>query len=202
MGEHLYHTEPVVRAVLDQCDAVLREARGTSLLDVMFGRAGDLSEQAWTQPAIFAIECALTALWKSVGITPSVVLGHSLGELAAAQAAGVFSIEEGVRFAAARGELTATLPGGGAMAAIFADVSQVESALERTQRSFHRRGTEHGGIQRRASGGERSRRKSRGDFRALPRAGHSGQPLAHHARLPQRVGRTDAGQTGCHSLRE
>ena len=130
MGEHLYHTEPVVRAVLDQCDAVLREARGTSLLDVMFGHAGDLSEQAWTQPAIFAIECALTALWKSVGIQPSVVLGHSLGELAAAQAAGVFSIEEGVRFAAARGELTATLPGGGAMAAIFADVSQVESALD------------------------------------------------------------------------
>ena len=130
MGEHLYHTEPVVRAVLDQCDAVLREARGTSLLDVMFGRAGDLSDQEWTQPAIFAIECALTALWKSVGITPSVVLGHSLGELAAAQAAGVFSIEEGVRFAAARGELTATLPGGGAMAAIFADVSQVESALD------------------------------------------------------------------------
>ena len=130
MGEHLYHTEPVVRAVLDQCDAVMREARGTSLLDVMFGRAGDLSDQEWTQPAIFAIECALTAIWKSVGITPSVVLGHSLGELAAAQAAGVFSIEEGVRFAAARGELTATLPGGGAMAAIFADVSQVESALD------------------------------------------------------------------------
>ena len=130
MGEHLYHTEPVVRAVLDQCDAVLRKARGASLLDVMFGRAGDLSDQEWTQPAIFAIECALTALWKSVGIQPSVVLGHSLGELAAAQAAGVFSIEEGVRFATARGELTATLPGGGAMAAIFADVSQVESALD------------------------------------------------------------------------
>ena len=130
MGEHLYQTEPVARAVLNQCDAVLREARGASLLDAMFGRAGDLSDQAWTQPAIFAIECALTALWKSVGITPDVVLGHSLGELAAAQAAGVFSIEEGVRFAAARGELTATLPGGGAMAAIFADVAQVASALD------------------------------------------------------------------------
>ena len=129
MGENLYRTEPVAQAVLDRCDAVLREARGASLLDVMFGRAGDLSDQAWTQPAIFAIECALTALWKSVGITPNVVLGHSLGELAAAQAAGVFTLEEGVRFAAARGELTATLPGG-AMAAIFADVPQVESAIE------------------------------------------------------------------------
>ena len=130
MGENLYRTEPVVRAVLDQCDAVLREARGASLLDVMFGRAGDLSDQAWTQPAIFAIECALTALWSSMGIRPNVVLGHSLGELAAAQTAGAFSIEEGVRFAAARGELTAAMSGVGAMAAIFADVPQVESALD------------------------------------------------------------------------
>ncbi len=129
MGESLYRTEPVARAVLDQCDAALRKARGASLLDVMFGRAGDLSDQAWTQPAIFAIECALTALWKSVGVTPSVALGHSLGELAAAQEAGVFSLEEGVRFAAARGELTATLPDG-AMAAVFADAPQVESAIE------------------------------------------------------------------------
>ena len=129
MGEELYHTEPVVRGVLDRCDAVLREDRGVSLLDVMFGRAGDLSDQAWTQPAIFALECALTVLWESVGVRPSAVLGHSLGELAAAQAAGVFGLEEGVRFAAARGELTAKLPQG-AMAAIFADVPQVEAAIE------------------------------------------------------------------------
>ena len=129
MGEELYHTEPVVRGVLDRCDAVLREDRGVSLLDVMFGRAGDLSDQAWTQPAIFALECALTALWESVGVRPSAVLGHSLGELAAAQAAGVYGLEEGVRFAAARGELTAKLPQG-AMAAIFADVPQVEAAID------------------------------------------------------------------------
>ncbi|MCE2449790.1 MAG: type I polyketide synthase [Candidatus Latescibacteria bacterium] len=129
MGEELYHTEPVMRGVLDRCDAVLREDRGVSLLDVMFGRAGDLSDQAWTQPAIFALECALTALWESVGVRPSAVLGHSLGELAAAQAAGVYGLEEGVRFAAARGELTAKLPQG-AMAAIFADVSQVEAAID------------------------------------------------------------------------
>ena len=129
MGEKLYRSEPVVRAVLDRCDAVLRQDRGVSLLDVMFGRAGDLSDQEWTQPAIFALECALTALWESVGVRPSAVLGHSLGELAAAQAAGVFGLEEGVRFAAARGELTAKLPRG-AMAAIFADVPQVEAAID------------------------------------------------------------------------
>ena len=133
MGENLYHSEPVARTVLDRCDAVLRQDREISLLDVIFGRAGaegDLSDQPWTQPAIYAIECALTALWSSLGIRPDVVLGHSLGELAAAQAAGVFGLEEGLRFAAKRGELTATLPAGGAMAAVFAGVTQVESALE------------------------------------------------------------------------
>ena len=132
MGEKLYRGEPVARAVLDRCDAVLRQDRGTSLLDVMFGRAGpaaDLSDQEWTQPAIYALECALTALWASLGIRPGVVLGHSLGEFAAAQAAGVFGLEEGLRFVAARGELTSRLPAG-AMAAVFADAPQVKAAID------------------------------------------------------------------------
>ena len=132
MGEKLYRSEPVVRAVLDRCDAVLRQDRHTSLLEVMFGRAGsrvDLSDQEWTQPAIYALECALTALWESLGIRPGVVLGHSLGEFAAAQAAGVFGLEEGLRFVAARGELTARLPNG-AMAAVFADAPQVKAAID------------------------------------------------------------------------
>ncbi len=133
MGEALYASEPVVRAVLDRCDEVLRETRGASLLDVMFGRAGasgaSLHDMAWTQPAIYALECALTALWASVGIRPDVVMGHSLGELAAAQAAGVFSLEDGLRFASTRGALMATLPEAGAMAAVFAPASQVAEAV-------------------------------------------------------------------------
>ena len=99
MGQALYESEPVVRAVLDRCDAVLREERGASLLDVMFGRTdseGALDDPAWTQPAIYALECALVALWASVGIRPSAVVGQGLGELAAAQAAGVFGLEEGL----------------------------------------------------------------------------------------------------------
>ncbi len=101
MGQALYESEPVVRAVLDRSDAVLREERGASLLDAMFGRAeGALGDPAWTQPATYALECALVALWASVGIRPSAVVGQGLGELAAAQAAGVFSLEEGLRFAA------------------------------------------------------------------------------------------------------
>ncbi|MDE2969954.1 MAG: type I polyketide synthase, partial [Chloroflexota bacterium] len=133
MGEGLYESEPVFRAVLDRCDKLIREERGVSLLDVMFGRpdaGGDLDEPQWTQPAIYALEAGLTALWRSVGVEPSVVVGHSLGEIAAAQAAGVLSLEDGLRFASARGRLLGALPRAGAMAAVFATVAQVEAAID------------------------------------------------------------------------
>ena len=132
MGRDLYESEPVARAVLDRCEAVFREERGVSLLDVMFGAdeaSGDLGDTAWEQPALYALECALTALWRSVGVTPSVVLGHSVGELAAAQAAGVFSLEDGMRLAATRGALLSdTQPG--AMAAVFAPAERVGAEVE------------------------------------------------------------------------
>ena len=130
MGEGLYRQEPVFRNVMDQCDRFIRQERGVSLLDVMFGRPesqGDLDEPRWTQPAIYALECALSALWRSVGIEPAAVLGHSLGEIAAAQAAGVFTLEEGLKFASARGRLMGDLPRPGAMAVVFAPAATVET---------------------------------------------------------------------------
>ena len=131
MGQALYENEPVAKAVLDHCETVFRDERGTSLLDVMFGRAGTegkLGDTAWEQPALFALECALTALWSSVGIRPGVVMGHSVGELAAAHTAGVFNLEDGMRFACARGALlSATEPG--AMAAVFAPAPQVAAEV-------------------------------------------------------------------------
>ena len=101
MGEELYECEPVARAVLDLCDEVLRADRGASLLETMFGSSADLDDPSWTQPAAFALECALTALWASVGIQPNVVLGSGAGEIAAAHAAGMLTLEEGLRLAAA-----------------------------------------------------------------------------------------------------
>ena len=133
MGQSLYASEPVVRAVLDRCDELLREERGASLLDVMFGRpgaAGELDQPAWKQPAIYALECALAALWASLGIRPEVVVGHSLGEIAAAQTAGVFGLEDGLRLAAARGALIGALPEAGAMAVVFAPAERVAAAVE------------------------------------------------------------------------
>ncbi len=133
MGAALYASEPVVRAVLDRCDEVLARERGASLLDVMFGRpgaVGDLDDPQWKQPAIYALECALAAQWASLDIRPDMVLGHSLGEIAAAHAAGVFSLEDGLRLAATRGTLVGALPGEGAMAAVFAPPARVSDALD------------------------------------------------------------------------
>ncbi len=133
MGEALYETEPVFRSVLDRCERWVQEHRGASLLDVMFGRpgaAGNLDDPMWTQPATYALQCGLTALWSSLGVRPNVVMGHSLGEIAASQTAGVLSLEDGLRFAATRGELMASLPVAGAMAAVFAPASHVGAALE------------------------------------------------------------------------
>ena len=123
-GASLYRSEPVARAVLDRCDAVLREERNASLLDVMFGRtgsAGDLDDPAWTLPATYALGCALAAQWASVGVRPNVVVGHGVGGLAAAHAAGVFDLEDGLRLAAARGALRRTRPETGEMATAVED---------------------------------------------------------------------------------
>nr|AAY00027.1 SA1_PKSC [uncultured bacterial symbiont of Discodermia dissoluta] len=137
MGRDLYETEPVVRSVLDRCEQVIQETRGVSLLDVMFdrpGKTGDLNHTAWAQPALYALESALAELWGSVGVRPAAVLGHSVGELAAARAAGVFGLEEGLRFAAARGELMGSLPAdgarAGAMLAVFAPAERLEALLD------------------------------------------------------------------------
>ena len=116
MGRDLYGSEPVARAMLDRCEAVFTSERGVSLLDVMFGRPGaegDLGDTAWEQPALLRAgmrpDGPLGSAWESAR---TVVLGHSVGELAAAQAAGVFSLEDGMRFATARGALlSATRPG-------------------------------------------------------------------------------------------
>ena len=100
MGEALYRCEPVVRAVLNRFEDAFLAEHDASLLEVIFGR---VERGEWRPAATYAMECALTAFWKSIGIRPSVVLGRGLGELAASQAAGVVSMEDGLRMAAASG---------------------------------------------------------------------------------------------------
>ena len=119
MGEALYRTEPAFRAVLDQCDRLLREERDASLLDAMFGRDGGEgpSDRAWELPATYALDVAFTALWENIGIRPDTVLGQGIGDIAAAQASGVLALEDGLRLAVSLTEpdgdpprITATAP--------------------------------------------------------------------------------------------
>ena len=134
MGRQLYETQPTFRKTLDQCNELLRSYLGVPLLDVIFAdRESDTNElinqTAYTQPALFAVEYALSELWRSWGISPSVVIGHSVGEYVAACVAGVFSLEDGLKLVAARGRLIQSLPAGGQMAAIFATEERVAQAI-------------------------------------------------------------------------
>ncbi len=131
MGQELYRTEKVFRDVLDQCADLLRGELEHPLMDVLFAEGGSsqIDETSYTQPALFAIEYALAALWRSWGVEPTALLGHSVGEYAAACIAGVFSLEDGLKLIAARARLMQALPRGGAMAAASAAPDVVSEAI-------------------------------------------------------------------------
>lgn len=130
MGRVLAEREPVFRAALGRCEAILSGQLPRPLTELMWaGDAGSLDATAAAQPALFALEYALLELWKSWGIVPDFLLGHSVGEYVAAHAAGIFPLEDALRLVAARGRLMQALPPDGAMAAVFADEPTVRAAL-------------------------------------------------------------------------
>ncbi|MEO5753212.1 MAG: SDR family NAD(P)-dependent oxidoreductase [Chthoniobacterales bacterium] len=107
MGRELMKHEPVFREAIERCDAALRPWTRFSMLEEL-GRTEEASQMARTeigQPAIFAMQVALAALWKSWGVEPAAVVGHSVGEIAAACVAGIFSIEEAAHIIALRARL-------------------------------------------------------------------------------------------------
>jgi len=127
MGRQLYETSPLVRQILHRCNEILRPYRDRPLLEVLYPDRGDspLDRTAYTQPALFAIEYAIAQLWRSWGVEPDAVMGHSLGEYVAACVAGVFSLEAGLIFVCERARLMEQLPADGAMAVAFADPTVV-----------------------------------------------------------------------------
>jgi amino acid adenylation domain-containing protein len=131
MGRRLYETQPVFRAAVDECDALLRSHLERSLLSVLYPENQDEAEQllldgmTYSQPALFAIEYALVQLWASWGVRPTHVLGHSVGEYVAATVAGIFSVADGLKLVAARGRLMDSLTGRGGMVAVFAPEAEV-----------------------------------------------------------------------------
>jgi acyl transferase domain-containing protein len=130
MGAELYRTEPIFRAVFDRLAAAaaidfdLRTLVSKQRKQV----PRDQNHTSVAQPYLFAIDFALAELWRYWGIKPAAVLGHSLGELAAACVAGVFSPEDGIRLACERGRLMGEMPAG-AMVAVQLDSSSAERFL-------------------------------------------------------------------------
>jgi len=129
MGLDLYNSLPVVRELFDRAADVLSGELDKPLLEVMFGDDEALTETAYTQPALYVVSVALAAAWRDWGIRPVAVLGHSIGEYAAAHLAGVFGFEDGLRLVAARGRLMQGLAERGAMAAVQAPAEIVEAAI-------------------------------------------------------------------------
>ena len=134
MGRELYDTQPTFRAVLDRCAQILDAYLEHSLLDILLAQPSSelsalLNQTAYTQPALFAVEYALFQLWRSWGIKPDLVMGHSVGEYVAACVAGVFSLEDGLKLIAHRGKLMQSMPTSGTMAAVFASETKVQSLL-------------------------------------------------------------------------
>jgi acyl transferase domain-containing protein len=133
MGRELFETQPTFRKALLECDELLRPLLPRPLLSVLYpepGQDSPIDETEYTQPALFAIEYALAQLWRSWGIEPAVVMGHSVGQYVAACVAGVFSLEEGLRLIAERARLMGALPRDGEMVAVLADEARVARLLE------------------------------------------------------------------------
>jgi myxalamid-type polyketide synthase MxaC len=135
MGRQLYDTQPSYRGWIDQCGRILEPLMDRPLLEVLFGssgRAEALEQTQYAQPALFALEYALARLWRTWGVEPALLLGHSLGEYVAACVAGIFSLEDALRLIAARGRLMQAAPRG-TMAAIFTDEAHVTPAISRVR---------------------------------------------------------------------
>lgn len=134
MGQRLYQVSPVFRQSVDSLCALLDPLLPHPLREVLFAQPGSpdaerLDQTQFTQPALFVLEVSLFRLWEHYGLKPNLLIGHSVGELAAAHVAGVMSAHDACRLVAARARLMQQLPSGGAMFSVAAAVEEIEPLL-------------------------------------------------------------------------
>ncbi|WP_145013573.1 type I polyketide synthase [Mycobacterium marseillense] len=130
MGAGLYERFPVFAQAFDDAVAAVDNHCRLPLREVMWGADAELLQSTeFAQPALFVLEIAVAALWESLGVTPDVVIGHSVGEIAAACVAGALSLSDAAGLVTARGRLMAQLPPGGVMMAVTAAEADVVPLL-------------------------------------------------------------------------
>ncbi|WP_243869778.1 type I polyketide synthase [Streptomyces liangshanensis] len=130
MGRGLYDAEPAFREAVDECAELAAPYTERPLLEVLFGaEPGVVDRTRFAQLGIVSVQVGLVRLLESWGIRPGAVLGHSVGELSAAWAAGVVSLADLMRLTAIRGRLMQDCPATGTMAVVHADADAVRAAL-------------------------------------------------------------------------
>ncbi|MGR9012008.1 MAG: SDR family NAD(P)-dependent oxidoreductase [Gammaproteobacteria bacterium] len=132
MARELYLSRSYFRQIFTRCSDLFKPYLGRSLTDLLFdghGTEQELQQTGLTQPALFCLEYALAKQWQQWGIEPKVLIGHSIGEYAAACLAGVFDLEQAVMLVARRGQLMQALPANGKMAAVNCNRQQLETYL-------------------------------------------------------------------------
>jgi amino acid adenylation domain-containing protein len=137
MARNLHRGEPVFRAAVDRCSDALADVLDRDLRSVLYpdgdaqGAAELLRQTAFTQPALFTVSYALACLWRSWGVEPEGMIGHSVGEFVCAALAGVLGLEDAVRLVAARGRLMQGLPPGAMLSASLSADAMAERLRDR-----------------------------------------------------------------------
>ncbi|AGA26414.1 type I polyketide synthase [Singulisphaera acidiphila] len=131
MGRELLRTEPVFRKAVARCDTIMRQLGSWTLLDELTAdeSASQMDVTAIAQPCLFAIQVGLAALWDSWGVRPEALVGHSVGEVAAAYLAGVFNLEDAVRIIYHRGRCMEQAPARGRMLAAALTPDEARSLI-------------------------------------------------------------------------
>lgn len=136
-GKELYETVPVYREAIHRCSDLFGDSSGVTIKDLLYGEIDDsldLTQTKLVQPALFTIGYALFQLYDSLGIRPSAVMGHSLGEITAATAAGVMSLESAVELILIRAKSMTDISDAGGMVAIFTDQDEAEALASQFNR--------------------------------------------------------------------
>jgi polyketide synthase 7 len=131
MGLRLMESSPVFRAEMEACAEALRPYTGWSVLDKLQGGLRPLNRVDMVQPMLFAVLVSLARLWRTFGVEPAAVVGHSQGEIAAAHVAGALSLSDAARVVALRSKAAAKLTGDGGLAVLPLPESEVSKWVRR-----------------------------------------------------------------------